>query len=103
MRTMITRDDIMMALAPVKDPEIGIGVVDLGLIYDVIVDGSKLTILMTLTTPACPYGQELMEAVRIAGLRLKNITKAEIELVWDPQWNPAEMASDYTKDVLGIW
>jgi metal-sulfur cluster biosynthetic enzyme len=58
---------------------------------------------MTLTTPACPYGPELMESVKQAALRIKNIKEVEIELVWDPRWDPAEMATDYAKDVLGIW
>lgn len=103
MESTLAKNMIMAALAPVKDPEIGLGVVDLGLIYDIILDGSKLTILMTLTTPACPYGPELMENVRQAAVRIKGIREAEIELVWDPPWDPAEMASDYAKDVLGIW
>ncbi len=103
MPATITKNMIMAALAPVKDPELGLGVVDLGLIYDVIVDGPKLTVLMTLTTPACPYGPELMEEVKMAGMRLKNIKNVDIELVWDPPWDPGEMASDYAKDVLGIW
>ena len=99
----ITKNMIMAAIAPVKDPEIGLGVVDLGLIYDVILDGAKLTVLMTLTTPACPYGPQLMNEVKRAALKLKNIKEVEIELVWDPPWDPVEMASDYAKDVLGIW
>lgn len=103
MQETITKNAIMAALAPVKDPEIGLGVVDLGLIYDVILDGAKLTILMTLTTPACPYGPKLIEDVRQAALRVKGIKEAEIDLVWDPPWDPVEMASDYAKDVLGIW
>jgi metal-sulfur cluster biosynthetic enzyme len=103
MATLVTKDIIMAAIASVKDPEIGLGVVDLGLIYDVILDGSRLTIMMTLTTPACPYGPELMENVKRAALRVKGVKDVEIELIWNPPWNPAEMASDYAKDVLGIW
>jgi metal-sulfur cluster biosynthetic enzyme len=103
MATLLTKDIIMAAIAPVKDPEIGLGVVDLGLIYDVIQDGDKITILMTLTTPACPYGPELMENVKKAALRIKGVKEVELDLVWDPIWDPAEMASDYAKDVLGIW
>lgn len=103
MPSVTTKNMILAAISTVKDPEIGLGVVDLGLIYDVILDGPELTVLMTLTTPACPYGPELMEKVKQAGLRLKNIKEAKVELVWNPPWNPAEMASDYAKDVLGIW
>jgi metal-sulfur cluster biosynthetic enzyme len=103
MGTLVTKDIIMAAIAPIKDPEIGLGVVDLGLIYDVILDGAKLTIMMTLTTPACPYGPELMENVKKAALRIKGVKEVQIELIWSPPWNPTEMASDYAKDVLGIW
>ena len=103
MATLVTREIIMAAIAPIKDPEIGLGVVDLGLIYDVILDGAKLTIMMTLTTPACPYGPELMENVKRAAMRIKGVKEVEIELIWNPPWDPAEMASDYAKDVLGIW
>ena len=103
MTATITKNMIMAAVAPVKDPEIGLGVVDLGLIYDVILDGPHLTVLMTLTTPACPYGPELMDNVKKSASRIKGIKEVDIELVWDPPWDPAEMASDYAKDVLGIW
>ena len=103
MYSSIAKNTIMAALAPVKDPEIGLGVVDLGLIYDIILDGGHLTILMTLTTPACPYGPELMAQVKQAALGIKNINEVDTELIWDPPWDPAEMASEYAKDILGIW
>jgi metal-sulfur cluster biosynthetic enzyme len=101
---MITSNEIREKLMPIQDPEIGLGVVDLGLIYDIDVsDDGKVKILMTLTTPACPYGPELVDAVRISVEKMEGVTEAEVEVVWEPQWNPEEMASDYAKDVLGIW
>ncbi len=101
---MPTATEIHQALLPIKDPEIGLSVIDLGLIYNIDPDpegGVKIT--MTLTTPACPYGPELVDAVRLTVSKLKGVKSVDVEVVWEPQWNPQEMASDYAKDVLGIW
>ena len=101
---MVTKDIVMAAIAGVKDPEIGLGVVDLGLVYDVIPgDKNDITIFMTLTTPACPYGPQLIESIKKTAKGLKGVDKVNVELIWDPPWNPEEMASDYAKDILGIW
>lgn len=101
---MPTKDEILAQIDPIEDPEIGLGLVDLGLIYDImILDGRIVNIFMTLTTPACPYGPILIEQVRKAVMELEGVEKVDIEIVWDPPWNPAEMASEYAKDVLGIW
>ena len=101
---MPTKEEIYARIAPIEDPEIRIGVVDLGLIYDIpILDNRIVNILMTLTTPGCPYGPELIGQVKNAVKQMDGIEKVDVELVWDPPWNPAEMASEYAKDVLGIW
>jgi metal-sulfur cluster biosynthetic enzyme len=99
-----TREKVLDALRPIQDPEIRLGIVDLGLIYDVKVgDDGKVQIKMTLTTPACPYGEMLLTMAHRAVGELEGITGAEILLVWDPPWNPREMCSDMAKDALGIW
>ena len=100
---MSVKDIVINALKPVMDPEIGLSIVDLGLIYDVHLDGDRVNVRMTLTTPACPYGPELIDAVRQAVKRLEGVKTVDIDVVWDPPWNPDEMATDYAKDVLGIW
>jgi len=101
---MISAENIKKSLEPVKDPEIGLSVVDLGLIYDIeVADEGKVSITMTLTTPACPYGPELVDAVKLATMKIKGVKESEVKVVWDPPWNPQEMASEYAKDVLGIW
>lgn len=101
---MVTPEQIKEKLVDVKDPEIGLGVVDLGLIYDIdIKNDGEVNILMTLTTPACPYGPELVDAVKLTVMQMEGVKKAEVEVVWEPPWDPEEMASDYAKDVLGIW
>lgn len=99
-----TNQDIMEALRPVQDPEIRIGIVDLGLVYDVTVnEQGEANVKMTLTTPGCPYGEMLMSAAHRAVEDLDGITRVEIALVWDPPWDPKEMCSDLAKDQLGIW
>jgi metal-sulfur cluster biosynthetic enzyme len=97
-------DEVIEALKPVQDPEIRIGVVDLGLVYEVVVnDTGEVIIKMTLTTPACPYGEMLLSQVHRAAEDLEGVTKVEVVLVWDPPWDPKEMCSDLAKDQLGIW
>lgn len=99
-----TKEEVFEALKPVQDPEIRIGIVDLGLIYDAdISDAGKVTIKMTLTTPACPYGEMLVAMVHRAAEDLDEVTEVEVVLVWEPTWDPVEMASDVAKDLLGIW
>lgn len=102
--TLPTRKEIYDALRPIQDPEIRLGVVDLGLIYDVIIEPEgKVEVKMTLTTPACPYGPVLMDLVHKTVQKLSGVTDVEVGLVWEPPWDPKEMASDEAKDVLGIW
>lgn len=97
-------EEIRAKIATVKDPEIGLGVVDLGLVYDIEITNDGVAIItMTLTTPYCPYGPQLVAQVQKAAQEVEGISRAEVNVVWDPPWNPAEMASSYAKDVLGIW
>ncbi|MBN4076612.1 DUF59 domain-containing protein [Gemmatimonas aurantiaca] len=99
-----TRDQLFEALMPIQDPEIRIGVVDLGLIYDAIVtDTGAVTVKMTLTTPSCPYGEMIISQVQKAVEEFPGVTEAKVDLVWEPVWDPREMASDFAKDQLGIW
>ncbi|MBU0983550.1 MAG: metal-sulfur cluster assembly factor [candidate division Zixibacteria bacterium] len=98
------KNAVMEALKPIQDPEIRIGIVDLGLVYDVIAsDEGEVTVKMTLTTPACPYGEMLLSMTHRAAEDVEGVTKVEVVLVWEPVWDPAEMASDLAKDQLGIW
>jgi len=99
-----SKQELIEALRPVQDPEIRIGVVDLGLVYDVAInDAGEVKVKMTLTTPACPYGEMLIRMCQREVEQLEGVTKCEIVLVWDPPWDPKEMASDLAKDQLGIW
>jgi metal-sulfur cluster biosynthetic enzyme len=80
------------ALRAVKDPELGLNVIDIGLIYDVTVsDEGAAKVTMTLTSPGCPAGAEIMEDVRQTLSDLEGITSVDVELVWEPYWTPERM------------
>lgn len=102
---MITEEQVMDAIRPVQDPEVHIGLVDLGLIYGVDIkdEGKKVSITMTLTSPMCPAAPELMTMVKVATEKLDGVDEAIINMVWEPAWDPKTMASDDAKDMLGIW
>jgi metal-sulfur cluster biosynthetic enzyme len=101
---MITRETVLEKIQPVEDPEMGYSLVDLGLIYDVDVsDKNDVSITMTLTSPMCPIGPEIVSRVEQAVKAIDGVGEVSVNLVWDPPWNPAEMASDEIKDRLGIW
>jgi metal-sulfur cluster biosynthetic enzyme len=82
---------IERALERVLDPELGLSVVDLGMIYGIDVEGGTTRIRMTLTAPGCPLHEVLVEGVRAAALGVPGVQRAEVELVFDPPWTPARM------------
>jgi metal-sulfur cluster biosynthetic enzyme len=80
------------ALRAVKDPELGLNIIDIGLVYDVEVDeGGAVHVRMTLTSPGCPAGAEIMDDVRQTILDLEGVMSVEVELVWEPYWTPDRM------------
>ncbi|HWP36511.1 MAG TPA: metal-sulfur cluster assembly factor [Gemmatimonadales bacterium] len=86
---MPTPDDIRKALRQVKDPEIGLSVIDLGLVYDVQVDEQGIVdVTMTLTSPGCPSGPEIMADVDRVARSLEGVTGVNVDLVWEPYWTP---------------
>ncbi len=98
--------EIMRALKAVYDPELGISIVDLGLVYGVntVEDESKVIVDMTLTTPACPLGPMIKtQAHAVLTSNFDAIRDVEINLVWTPRWDPRTMASEEGKVELGIW
>ena len=102
---MLTKEDVISALKPIQDPELAISIVDLGLIYDAKFDESskKVLIEMTLTSPGCPVGPQLMAAVHTKAASIAGVEDAEVKLVWTPKWDPKIMASEEAKDQLGIF
>lgn len=101
----LTPQHVLEALRPITDPEILISIVDLGLIYgvDLSEDRSKCTVRMTLTGPGCPVGPQILAAVHGTVAKVPGVKEPDVQLVWDPPWNPVVHASDDAKDALGIW
>lgn len=89
-----TADSVREVLRGVFDPELHYSIVDLGLVYDVKVEGAKASVKMTLTSPGCPYGPYLLHQVKDTCLALKGIQDAEVEVVWDPPWGPDKMTEE---------
>ncbi len=90
-----TQSQIYEALRHVYDPELGVNVIDLGLVYDVDVDEyGHVTIDMTLTTPGCPMHEALAEGVGAALQEIPGISSGELRLVWDPPWEPSRMTEE---------
>jgi metal-sulfur cluster biosynthetic enzyme len=82
---------ILDALRQVIDPELDCNIVDLGLIYSVAIAGARVAVKMTLTTQGCPMHESLVDGVRSVLLSLPGVSEADVEVVWDPPWNPAMM------------
>ena len=91
-------------LKQVQDPELHMSVVDLGLVYEVMIDDNGLvTIALTLTSPGCPVGPMIQGQAYHLLSQLEGVEDVEVNLVWDPPWDPRTMASDEVKLMLGIW
>lgn len=99
----LTKDDILEALKVVYDPEIGVNIVDLGLVYDAdISENNDVEVTMTLTSMGCPLGPVIIQDVQQALSPLEGIGEVGVRIVWTPPWSPA-MMSEEAKDELGIW
>ncbi len=96
----ITSDQVRAALSDVIDPELGVNVVDLGLIYNIQIDNAKISVDMTLTTPGCPLAAMLAGNVEQALREAFPDIDVDVSLVWDPPWTP-EMLSEEAKAQLG--
>jgi metal-sulfur cluster biosynthetic enzyme len=91
---MITEEQIYQALSEVRDPELPFSIVDLGLIYDVSIEGDTVGVKMTLTTPGCPMHTTIREEAEQALRKLPGIKDTKVEIVWDPPWNPDMMSEE---------
>jgi metal-sulfur cluster biosynthetic enzyme len=99
---MTTKIEILDALKNVEDPEIGMNIVDLGLVYNVDWDEAlgNVHIDLTLTSPGCPLGPEIIRNIKREIRPMDEVVKVDVDLVWQPLWHPS-MMSDYAKDELG--
>jgi metal-sulfur cluster biosynthetic enzyme len=103
---MPTADQVRDALLDVKDPELDIPILDLGLVYDIAVEGDAsehVTVIMTLTSPMCPVGPLFKKSVEDKVLSIEGVKTANVEITFSPPWDPRTMASDDVKVALGIW
>lgn len=89
-------------LTAVYDPEIGIDLVDLGLIYELAVEDGAVRVRMSLTTPGCPMSESMPQAVERALSTIPGVTGVTVDLVWEPAWTP-EMMSGEAGRQLGFW
>ena len=99
---MVTEDAVFEAIKEIIDPEVGINIVDMGLIYGVDIDDETVNITMTLTSPGCPAGGQLINGTQHVTQQLEDVEEVNINVVWTPRWTP-EMMTEEAKDELGIF
>ncbi len=99
---MLDQDMLLSALRKVKDPELNVNVVDLGLVYSVRAQDDQVEVEMTLTSPACPAGPEILRGAVAALEAIEGVSKANVKLVMSPPWSPDKM-TDAARDELGFF
>ena len=97
---MLNESQVMNALRTVIDPEIGLNIVDLGLVYDIIIEEAMITVTMTLTTPGCPMHSSITGWVENQVKSIEPGYEVFVNLVWEPAWTPDKM-SEEAKQLLG--
>lgn len=98
----LQEDLVLETVRTIMDPEIGISIVELGLIYGVEVKEGDVNVKMTLTSPACPVGPVIQAQVHQAVKKLPWAKEVKVELVWSPRWDPRTMATEDARMELGI-
>jgi metal-sulfur cluster biosynthetic enzyme len=98
---MPTKEEVTEALRAVEDPELGMDIVDLGLLYDVEIDGPKVKVIHSLTSMGCPAGPMIQEDIVNVASAVEGVEEVEIELTWEPPWTPERMSDD-AKFILGF-
>ena len=98
---MDVKNKIIEEIKKIYDPELPVNIYELGLIYQVKVDGKKAEIIMTLTTPNCPVAETLPNEVKQGAMQVEEIEEVDLKLVWDPPWTPDKM-SDAAKLELNL-
>jgi metal-sulfur cluster biosynthetic enzyme len=98
---MPTREDVFEALKVVEDPELGMDIVELGLVYDVEVEGPKVHVTYSLTSMGCPVGPLIEQQIAETVSEMPGVEEVEPELTWNPPWSPEKMSDD-AKFILGF-
>ena len=99
---MITEEIVLEQIKQVIDPDVGLNIVDMGLIYGVDINDDIVDITMTLTSPGCPAAPQLLNGSQTVVQQLDGVEEVNINAVWTPPWDP-EMMSEEAKDELGIF
>ena len=101
---MATDEEIITAMKQVEDPELGVNVVDLGLVYGVEQDDGKVTINMTLTSMGCPLTEQIMGDAKAVVGPLEGVESVDVNWVWDPPWTPEKMTEEgrFMMKVMGF-
>ena len=97
----VTEKDVRTALKGVKDPEMGLDLVVLGLIYEIKVEGDRVEAVMSLTSPMCPVAGQIVEEAKAAIEGVDGVVSAEVELTFDPPWTP-DRISPLIRASLGL-
>ncbi len=98
---MVTKEEILEELKVVSDPEIGMDIVNLGLVYDIQIEGDRVYIKMTMTAPTCPVTPWILAEAQKVVENIPGVEAADVELVWEPPWNP-NMMSDEAREQLNM-
>ena len=98
---METKEKVIKEIKKIYDPELPVNIYELGLIYDIKINGTKAEIKMTLTTPNCPVAESLPKEVKEGAMQVDEIDSVDLELVWDPPWTK-DMMSDAAKLELNL-
>ena len=102
----LTEQQVIDAVKPIQDPELHLGIVDLGLIYEAQInpqpEGEDVKLTMTFTSPFCPYGPALKAQVQQALQQLPGVKTAQVQIVFTPPWDPRTMASEECRIALGL-
>ncbi len=98
---MVTQQDVFKALEAVIDPELGLNIVELGLIYDVKVENNEVSVKMTLSARGCPLHTSITNGVENVIKRMDGVNGVKVEVVWDPPWTPDRIAPE-TKKRMGF-
>ena len=98
---MTTKEQVVDALRAVEDPELGMDIVELGLLYDVEVQGPRVHIKYSLTSMGCPAGPLIQQSIEEVAASLPGVEGVESELTWDRPWTPEKMSED-AKFILGF-
>ena len=99
---MVSEKSVLESIKQIIDPEIGINIVDMGLIYGVDINDTTVDITMTLTSPACPAGGQIVNGAQHVTQQMAGVDEVNVSVVWTPRWS-MEMMSEDAKDELGIF